>query len=70
MRGSADSGLDFRVALSQGLGAFTALQRRAIESRFLYFPDENHGVLKPANAKVTPFARFRAGTGLEPGSSA
>ncbi len=44
------SGEDFRVPLSQGIGAFTALQRRGIESRFLYFPDENHWVLKPANS--------------------
>ncbi|HUN76470.1 MAG TPA: S9 family peptidase [Steroidobacteraceae bacterium] len=44
------SGQDFRVPLSQGLGAFTALQRRGIESRLLYFPDENHWVLKPANS--------------------
>ena len=43
-------GEDFRVPLSQGLGAFTALQRRGIESRLLYFPDENHWVLKPANS--------------------
>ncbi|HUO84277.1 MAG TPA: S9 family peptidase [Thermoanaerobaculia bacterium] len=41
--------LDFRVPLTQGLGAFTALQRRGIPSRLLYFPDENHWVLKPAN---------------------
>ncbi len=44
------SGRDYRVPLAQGLGAFTALQRRGIESRFLYFPDENHWVLKPANS--------------------
>ena len=43
-------GLDFRIPLEQGLGAFTALQRRGIESQFLYFPDENHWVLKPANS--------------------
>jgi dipeptidyl aminopeptidase/acylaminoacyl peptidase len=43
-------GEDFRVPLSQGIGAFTALQRRGIESRLLYFPDENHWVLKPANS--------------------
>jgi dipeptidyl aminopeptidase/acylaminoacyl peptidase len=40
-------GLDFRVPLEQGIGAFTALQRRGIASQFLYFPDENHWVLKP-----------------------
>ena len=44
------SGQDFRVPLSQGIAAFTALQRRGIESRLLYFPDENHWVLKPANS--------------------
>lgn len=41
---------DFRVPLGQGLAAFTALQRRGIPSQFLYFPDENHWVLKPANS--------------------
>ena len=41
---------DFRVPLAQGIGTFTALQRRGIESRFLYFPDENHWVLKPENS--------------------
>ena len=43
-------GLDYRVPLEQGIGAFTALQRKGIPSRFLYFPDENHWVLSPANA--------------------
>jgi dipeptidyl aminopeptidase/acylaminoacyl peptidase len=42
--------LDYRVPETQGLGAFTALQRRGIPSRFLHFPDENHWVLKPANS--------------------
>ncbi|HKQ60924.1 MAG TPA: S9 family peptidase [Candidatus Polarisedimenticolaceae bacterium] len=41
---------DFRVVDTQGLGAFTALQRRGIPSQLLYFPDENHWVLKPANS--------------------
>jgi dipeptidyl aminopeptidase/acylaminoacyl peptidase len=42
-------GRDYRVPLEHGIGAFTALQRRGIPSRFLYFPDENHWVLSPAN---------------------
>jgi dipeptidyl aminopeptidase/acylaminoacyl peptidase len=42
--------LDYRVPYAQGLATFTALQRRGIESRFLFFPDENHWVLKPANS--------------------
>jgi dipeptidyl aminopeptidase/acylaminoacyl peptidase len=43
-------GLDFRVPLEQGLATFTALQRRGIPSKFLYFPDENHWVLRTANS--------------------
>src|SRR5690606_9447085 len=45
-RGRRDSG--WRGA--QGLSTFTALQRRGIDSQLLYFPDENHWVLKPANS--------------------
>ena len=43
--------LDYRVPYSQGLATFTALQRRGVESRFVYFPDENHWILKPANSQ-------------------
>lgn len=43
-------GQDFRVVETQGLATFTALQRRGIPSKLLYFPDENHWVLKPANS--------------------
>ena len=42
--------LDFRIPTTQGLGAFTALQRQNIESKLLVFPDENHWVLKPGNS--------------------
>ncbi|HWK73563.1 MAG TPA: S9 family peptidase [Povalibacter sp.] len=41
---------DFRVPDTQGISTFTALQRRGIPSRLLFFPDENHWVLKPANS--------------------
>jgi dipeptidyl aminopeptidase/acylaminoacyl peptidase len=41
---------DFRVPYTQGLGAFTALQRRDVPSRLLVYPDENHWVLKPKNS--------------------
>ncbi len=41
--------LDYRVPYTQGLATFTALQRQGIESRLLYFPDENHWIQKPAN---------------------
>ena len=42
--------LDYRIAVDQGIAAFTALQRKGVESRLLYFPDENHWVLKPQNS--------------------
>ncbi|RMH15208.1 MAG: S9 family peptidase [Acidobacteria bacterium] len=42
--------LDYRVVDTQGLATFTALQRKGIPSRLLYFPDENHWVLKPGNS--------------------
>ena len=41
---------DFRVPLDQSLSTFTALQRKGIDSQLLYFPDENHWVLKPQNS--------------------
>jgi dipeptidyl aminopeptidase/acylaminoacyl peptidase len=41
---------DFRVPLNQGMEAFTAAQIRGVPSRFLYFPDEGHHVLKPQNS--------------------
>jgi dipeptidyl aminopeptidase/acylaminoacyl peptidase len=44
--------LDFRVPMEQGLGMFTALQRRGVPSRLLTFPDEGHWVNKPRNALV------------------
>ena len=41
---------DFRIPYTQGIAAFTALQRRNIPSKLLIFPDENHWVLKPKNS--------------------
>jgi dipeptidyl aminopeptidase/acylaminoacyl peptidase len=41
---------DFRIPYTQGIAAFTALQRRDIPSRLVVFPDENHWVLKPKNS--------------------
>ncbi len=43
---------DYRVDVSQGFEAFTALQRMGVPSRFLYFPDEDHFVRKPQNAEL------------------
>jgi len=44
--------LDFRVPEGQAIQLFTSLQRRGIPSRFLYFPDEGHWVLKPQNSQL------------------
>ncbi len=41
---------DFRIPYTQGLAAFTALQRKNIDSRLIVFPDENHWVTKPQNS--------------------
>jgi dipeptidyl aminopeptidase/acylaminoacyl peptidase len=64
------SGHDFRIPLTQGLGAFTALQRRGIPSEFLTFPDENHWILKPQNSVMwhnTVNAWLKRWTPLPPG---
>ncbi|HRH68340.1 MAG TPA: S9 family peptidase [Flavobacteriales bacterium] len=41
---------DYRIPIEQGIGLFTALQAKGVESQFLRFPDENHWVLKPQNS--------------------
>jgi len=41
---------DYRVPLDQGIGSYTANQRLGVPTEFLYFPDENHWVLKPQNS--------------------
>jgi len=43
---------DFRIPVTQGMMLFTALQRRGVKSKMLYFPDENHFVQKPQNARL------------------
>ena len=43
---------DYRVPIGEALRLWYDLQKRAVPSRFLYFPDENHWVLTPGNAVV------------------
>lgn len=43
---------DYRVDLSEGMQAFSALRLKKVPSRFLYFPDEDHFVSKPRNRRV------------------
>jgi len=52
-------GNDFRVPIGQGQEAFQAAQLRGIKSKFLYFPDENHWVLKPQNSLVWQLEFFK-----------
>jgi dipeptidyl aminopeptidase/acylaminoacyl peptidase len=43
---------DYRVPVGEGLTLFEALQMHGVESELLVFPDENHWVLRPRNAKL------------------
>lgn len=43
---------DYRVPYEQGQAAFQAAKLRGLKAKFLYYPDENHWVLKPHNAIV------------------
>ena len=45
-------GKDFRVPEGQAFQLFTALQRRGVKSKMLYFPDKGHWVLKPQNSQL------------------
>jgi dipeptidyl aminopeptidase/acylaminoacyl peptidase len=42
---------DFRVPVTQGLELYSVLQIKGIPSRLVYYPDENHWVLKGQNSK-------------------
>jgi dipeptidyl aminopeptidase/acylaminoacyl peptidase len=44
--------LDYRVPISEALQLWTDLRRHDVPSQYLYFPDENHWILKPGNALV------------------
>ncbi len=43
-------GYDFRIPYTQGMQAFNANQLLGVPSRFLFFPNETHFVLKPQNS--------------------
>ena len=43
---------DYRVPIGEALRLWYDLQKRGVPSKFLYFPDENHWVLTPGNARV------------------
>jgi dipeptidyl aminopeptidase/acylaminoacyl peptidase len=41
---------DYRVPVTQGLAYFNTLRQKGVPTRLVYFPDENHWVLKPNNS--------------------
>ncbi len=41
---------DLRVPVNHGIELFHTLQNRGVPSQFVYFPDENHWILKPQNS--------------------
>jgi dipeptidyl aminopeptidase/acylaminoacyl peptidase len=45
-------GQDAGVPDGQGMELYWTLQRLGVESKFIYFPDEGHHILKPANSRV------------------
>ncbi|MCP4634089.1 MAG: S9 family peptidase, partial [candidate division Zixibacteria bacterium] len=51
--------LDYRVDLSQALGMFTVLQRKGIDSQFLYFPDEGHSIHGIKNLEYSYEVQFK-----------
>jgi dipeptidyl aminopeptidase/acylaminoacyl peptidase len=51
--------LDYRVPDQQGLAYYNTLKARKVDARLLWFPDENHWVLKPRNSKLW-YAEFFA----------
>ncbi len=43
---------DYRVPVGEALRLWWDLCQRGLEARFLYFPDENHWILSPGNARI------------------
>lgn len=43
---------DYRVPVTQGFEYYNTLRQKGVPARLVYFPDENHWVLKPQNALV------------------
>jgi len=43
---------DYRVPVGEALRLWSDLKLHGKEGKFLYFPDENHWVLKPGNVQA------------------
>ncbi len=44
--------LDYRVPDAQGLAYYNTLKARGVDARLLWYPDENHWILKPRNSRL------------------
>ena len=44
--------LDYRVPATQALEYYDVLKSKQVPARLLYFPDENHWILKPQNSRL------------------
>jgi dipeptidyl aminopeptidase/acylaminoacyl peptidase len=44
--------LDYRVPDAQGLAYYNTLKAQHIDARLVWFPDENHWILKPRNSRL------------------
>ena len=44
--------LDYRVPATQALQYFNSLKAKGVAARLVYFPDENHWILKPQNSRL------------------
>jgi dipeptidyl aminopeptidase/acylaminoacyl peptidase len=43
---------DYRVPLAQGLEYYNTLRIKGVPTRLVYFPDENHWIMKPQNSRL------------------
>jgi dipeptidyl aminopeptidase/acylaminoacyl peptidase len=44
--------MDYRVPGDQGLQYYNTLKAKGVPARLVYFPDENHWILKPQNSRL------------------
>ena len=66
--------LDYRVPATQALQYYNSLKAKGIAARLVYFPDENHWILKPQNslhwyATVRDWLGEHLGGGAAPGAT-
>jgi hypothetical protein len=58
--------LDYRVPDAQGLAYYNTLKARGVDARLLWFPDENHWILKPRNSRLWYERVLRLAEGARP----